>query len=79
MHRQEAEAFMKLIVPSVFAEIEAKRKKFKPPLYREEFDPAAKTNQYGDIGFNQERAIEEATTVVVQYCTKVKIQKHMIF
>ena len=71
MNRAEAESFMKLVVPSVYEEIEAKRAMAKLPLYLENYDPAATINQYGDIGYNQEDAIYKAAVVVVNCCTKV--------
>ena len=71
MDRQEAEDFMQLVIPSVFAEIEIKRKRARLPLHRENYDAAAATNQNCDDSFNQEIAIQKATTVLIQCCTKV--------
>ena len=78
MNRHEAENFMEMVVPSVFEEIKQKRTKAVQPLYRETFDPAAKTNQLGDCGFNQTEAIQQAITVVVQYCMKVSLKNKLL-
>ena len=71
MNRQEAESFMKLVVPSVYEELEDKRAKACLPLHADQYDPAATINQYCDPNYNQEDAIYRAAVVVVNCCTKV--------
>ena len=76
MKFDEAENFVRLAVPSVFADIDAKRAKAMKPLESTLYDPAAAINQYwnvGEIQCNQPDAIQNALTVVVQCCTKVHL------
>ena len=76
MNFDEAESFIRMAVPSVFAEIDAKRANAMKPLESTLYDPAAAINQYwhlGEIQFNQPDVIQKALTVVVQCCTKVHI------
>lgn len=72
MNRDEAENYMKLVVPSVYDKIERKRQKVHLPLYDERFDPASQINQLE--GGKQTEVIQQAITVVVQCCTKVICQ-----
>ena len=76
MKFDEAESFIRLVVPSVFAEIDAKRINAMKPLESNLYDPAAAINQYwhlGEIPFNQPAVIQNALTVVIQCCTKVQL------
>ena len=76
MNFDEAEAFIRLAVPSVFAEIDVKRSKAIQPLESELYDPAAAINQYwhlGELQFNQPEVIQRALSVVINCCTKVHL------
>lgn len=76
MKFDEAENFIRLAVPSVFAEIDSKRAKAMKPLESLVYDSAAAINQYwhlGEIQYNQPDVIQNALTVVIQCCTKVHL------
>ena len=74
MNFEEAEAFIRMTVPSVFAEINVKRAKAIQPLESLLYDPAADINQYWQLGqyqCNQPEIIQRALSVVINCCTKV--------
>ena len=72
MNRVEVENYLKLVIPSVFDEINTKRKKAAKPIYNDLFDEAAQTNQATCARMDQTEVIQKSLSVVVNCCTKVK-------